>query len=274
MTQNQPGSPDDGTEPVLYDVRDGVARVTLNRPEAMNSLDRTTKEALLAAVRRAAADESARVVVLTGSGRAFCVGQDLKEHVANLRSRSLDEVWSTVPEHYAPIAAGIVSMPKPVIAAVNGIAAGAGASIAFACDFRVLAEGAGINLAFTGIALSCDTGVSWTLPRLLGRAKATELLLLPRTVRAEEARELGLATAVAKENEFDAEVDALATHLAAGPTLAYASVRASLDYAGTHTLEETLAFEAQMMARTGGSEDHQRAVAAFVAKEKPTFTGR
>lgn len=270
MTQDQ-SSP---SEPVLYDVRDGIARITFNRPDAMNSLDLATKEALLAAVRRAAADESARVVVIAGSGRAFCVGQDLKEHIANLRSMPLDQVWSTVPDHYAPLASTIVSMPKPVVAAVNGIAAGAGASIAFACDFRVLAEGAGFNLAFTGIALSCDTGISWTLPRLVGRARATELLLLPRTVGADEARELGLATSVAGADDFDADVDALATRLASGPTVAYASVRASLDYAATHTLDETLAFEGEMMARTGGSADHHDAVEAFVAKEKPTFTGR
>lgn len=261
-------------QPVLYDVQDGIATIRLNRPDAMNSLDLATKEALVAAVRRAASDEEARVVVISGTGRAFCVGQDLKEHITNLKSMPLDKVWSTVPDHYAPIASTIAAMPKPVIAAVNGVAAGAGASIAFACDFRVLSRAAGFNLAFTGIALSCDTGISWTLPRLVGRARATELLMLPRTVPADEARELGLATVVAEAGEFDTEVDALATRLAGGPTLAYAAVKASLDHSTTHTLDETLAFEGEMMARTGASEDHQRAVASFVAKETPTFTGR
>jgi len=270
MTQDQ----ETMSTPVLYDAVDGIARITLNRPDAMNSLDLATKEALLEAVRRAAADSTARVVVIAGTGRAFCVGQDLKEHIANLRSKSMDEVWSTVPEHYAPIASGIASMPKPVVAAVNGVAAGAGASIALACDFRVLAPSAGFNLAFTGIALSCDTGISWTLPRLVGRAKAAELLMMPRTIPAEEARELGLATVVAAEGSFEKDVDALATRLGSGPTLAYASIKASLDHGATHGLDETLAFEGEMMARTGASQDHHDAVAAFVAKERPTFTGR
>jgi 2-(1,2-epoxy-1,2-dihydrophenyl)acetyl-CoA isomerase len=253
---------------------DGIARITVNRPEAMNALDLATKEALLAAVGRAAADEEARVLVLTGTGRAFCVGEDLKSHVANLQSKPVEEVWATVPRHYSPIASTLASMPKPVVAAVNGVAAGAGASLALLCDFRMLADTAGFNLAFAGIALSCDTGASWTLPRLVGRAKATELLMLPRTLPASEALELGLATAVVPADSLDSEVTALARRLAAGPTLAYASIRESLAYAETHSLDDTLAFEAQMMARTGSSVDHRRAVDSFLAGEKPAFAGR
>jgi 2-(1,2-epoxy-1,2-dihydrophenyl)acetyl-CoA isomerase len=173
--------------PLTYDVTDGIARITFNRPEAMNALDLPTKEALVAAVGRAAADPQARVVVLAGTGRAFCVGEDLKSHAANLQTMPVEEVWATVPRHYSPIASTLASMPKPVVAAVNGVAAGAGASLALLCDFRVLADTAGFNLAFAGIALSCDTGASWTLPRLVGRARATELLMLPRTLPASEA---------------------------------------------------------------------------------------
>jgi 2-(1,2-epoxy-1,2-dihydrophenyl)acetyl-CoA isomerase len=261
-------------EPVLLDVREGVARITLNRPEAMNALDRDTKLALRAALEKVAEDAAARVLVLTGAGRAFCVGQDLKEHVASLNSLPTEEVWKTVPEHYAPIASTLASMPKPVVAAVNGIAAGAGASLAMLCDFRVLADSAGFNFAFSGIALSCDTGASWTLPRLVGRAKAAELLMLSRTVSAEEALAIGLATSVAPAADVATEVEGLAARLASGPTLAYASIRESLAYGATHSLDETLAFEGSMMALTGGSADHRNAVAAFVAKEKPTFTGR
>ena len=137
-----------------------------------------------------------RCVVLTGSGRAFCVGQDLKEHITILESSDAESLFRTVEEHYNPIVTALATMPKPVVAAVNGVAAGAGASLAFACDFRVLTEAAGFNLAFTGVALSCDTGSSWTLPRIVGRAKALELLYFPRTISSAESLELGLATTV------------------------------------------------------------------------------
>lgn len=259
--------------PVLYTVADGIATVTLNRPEAMNSLDRATKDALRQVVDRAAEDDDARCVVLTGTGRAFCVGQDLKEHVGLLEEGS-EQLFRTVPEHYNPIVTTLATMDKPVVAALNGIAAGAGASLAFACDFRVLAEPAGFNLAFTGIGLSCDTGSSWTLQRLVGRAKALELLYFPRTLSSQEALDLGLATSVVPLSDLQLEVATLAGRLAAGPTLAYGAVRRSLTHAAGHDLESALDFEAKMMARTGATRDHERAVAAFVAKEKPTFEGR
>ncbi len=261
-------------QPVAYDVADGVATITLARPDAMNSLDVATKVALREAVTRAAADEAVRCVVLTGTGRAFCVGQDLKEHVEILDSGSSDELFRTVPEHYNPIVTAVATMPKPVIAAVNGVAAGAGASLAFACDFRILADTAGFNLAFSGIALSCDTGSSWTLPRLVGRAKALELLYFPRTLPAAESLELGLATRVVAPDELAGEVRALAERLAAGPTVAFGAIRRSVGFSAGHDLEASLAFEADMMALTGATEDHRDAVAAFVAKQKPTFRGR
>ena len=260
--------------PVTYDVLDGVATITLDRPDAMNSLDIATKEALRDAVTAAAADEAVRCVVLTGSGRAFCVGQDLKEHVRLLESGSSDQLFTTVEEHYNPIVTALATMPKPVIAALNGVAAGAGASLAFACDLRVVAESAGFNLAFPGVALSCDTGASWTLPRLVGRAKAIELLYFPSTIDAAKALELGLATSVVPDDELGAEVTTLAAKLASGPTLSYASMRQAVNFSSTHDLTESLAFEATRMTLTGASEDHHNAVSAFVAKEKPTFTGR
>jgi 2-(1,2-epoxy-1,2-dihydrophenyl)acetyl-CoA isomerase len=261
-------------QPVTYALADGVATITLNRPEAMNSLDVAGKVALRDAVARAAEDSAARCVVLTGTGRAFCVGQDLKEHVEILRSASSDELFRTVPEHYNPIVTALATMPKPVVAAVNGVAAGAGASLAFACDFRVLADSAGFNLAFSGIALSCDTGASWTLPRLVGRAKALELLYFPRTVKAEESLELGLATTVVPAAELDAQVRQLSRRLADGPTVAFGAIRRAVTFSAGHGFEEALGFEAQMMALTGATVDHQNAVAAFVAKQQPSFEGR
>jgi 2-(1,2-epoxy-1,2-dihydrophenyl)acetyl-CoA isomerase len=261
-------------QPVLYSVADGVATVALNRPHAMNSLDVATKVALRDAVTEAAGDPAVRCVVLTGSGRAFCVGQDLKEHVTLLRGGPSDELFSTVPDHYNPVVTALATMPKPVVAAVNGVAAGAGASLAFACDFRLLADTAGFNLAFSGIALSCDTGSSWTLPRLVGRAKALELLYFPRTIPAEEALELGLATRVVPGPDLLEEVRRLAQRLAAGPTISYGAIRRSVAHSAGHDLESSLAFEAEMMTLTGATQDHRNAVDAFVAKQQPTFEGR
>ena len=262
------------SEPVRYDVQDHVATITLDRPDAMNSLDLATKEALLDAIQRAAGNDDVRAVLLTGSGRAFCVGQDLREHIENIASKPLEEVWATVDAHYSPIALGLATMAKPVIAAVNGVAAGAGLSIAMACDLRIAADTAGFNTAFTGVALSCDTGSSWTLPRLIGPTKAMELLLMPRTLDSQEALELGLVNRVVPADDLAVEAASLAGRLASGPTLAYASVKQSVAFAATHPLEEALAFESRMMARTGGSDDHRNAVQSFVDKEKPTFEGR
>ncbi|KQT91607.1 enoyl-CoA hydratase [Marmoricola sp. Leaf446] len=261
------------SEPVRYELDRGVATITLDRPEAMNGLDVPTKVALLAAVRRAADDAEVRCVVLTGSGRAFCVGQDLKEHQRTLADASAPPL-DTVELHYNPIVSTLVSMPKPVVAAVNGVAAGAGVSLALACDFRVMAEPAGLNLAFAGIALSCDTGSSWTLPRLVGRAKALELLYFPRTIASAEALSLGLVTTVVPAEDLAEEVATLARRLAEGPTVAYGAIRRSVAHAAGHSFDEALAVEAEMMALTGQTEDHRAAVSAFVEKRKPEFEGR
>jgi 2-(1,2-epoxy-1,2-dihydrophenyl)acetyl-CoA isomerase len=260
--------------PVLLEVADGIATITLNRPDAMNSLDVATKEALLAALRRVADDAAVRCVVLTGTGRAFCVGQDLKEHIEILHSAASDALFRTVDEHYNPIVTTLVGMAKPVIAAVNGVAAGAGASLAFACDLRIVADTAGFNLAFANVALSCDTGSSFTLQRLVGRAKAIELLYFPRTVPADEALTLGLATRVVPVDELAGVVADLAARLAAGPTVALGAMRQSVEYAAGHSFEEAAAFESTQMALTGATADHAAAVAAFIAKEKPVFEGR
>jgi 2-(1,2-epoxy-1,2-dihydrophenyl)acetyl-CoA isomerase len=160
------------------------------------------------------------------------------------------------------------------VAALNVVAAGAGASMAFACDFRVLVDGAGINLAFAGIALSCDTGSSWSLPRLVGTAKAKELLMLPRTIPSDECLALGLVTRVVPADQFEQAVGELAHSLAAGPTLAYGSIRRAVAASAGQDLGSSLAYEAELMTLTGASADHRSAVDAFLAKEKPVFEGR
>lgn len=264
-------------EPVHYCEHGAVVVIRLQRPEAMNSLDRNTKTALLEALQRASEDPTVRAVVLTGSGRGFSAGQDLREHVADLQAatdaKDTFALGSTVREHYNPIVTLLATMPKPVVAAVNGVAAGAGAAFAFACDVRLVGASAGFNLAFSAIAVSCDSGASWWLPRLIGMARAKELLLFPRTVRAEEALQLGLATKVVPDDELDDAALALATTLAAGPTLAYASIRRAVAFSAGHPLAESLENEATLMDLTGASDDHRHAVEAFVAKQPITFEG-
>jgi 2-(1,2-epoxy-1,2-dihydrophenyl)acetyl-CoA isomerase len=251
----------------------GVATVRINRPEAMNALDLETKALLRDTLRLVADNAAVRCVVLTGTGRAFCVGQDLKQHIDLLHGQDAS-LGSTVVEHYNPIAQLIATMDKPVIAALNGVAAGAGAAFALAADFRILVDTAGFNLAFAAIALSCDSGSSWWLPRLVGPAKAKELLLLPRTIPAQKCLELGLVTSVVAPGELDTEVARLAERLAAGPTLAYAAIRQALEFGLGHPLAESLAKEAELMELTGRTQDHQAAVAAFLAKEPAAFEGR
>ena len=260
--------------PVLLDVTDGVATITLNRPEAMNSLDVATKVLLLETLRRVAELEAVRCVVLTGTGRAFCTGQDLKEHIGLLRSPGGRERLSTVTEHYNPIVTTLLEMPRPTVAALNGVAAGAGASLALACDLRLVADTAGFNFAFANVALSCDTAMSWTLPRLVGRGRALELLYFPRTVGAEEAAGLGLATRVVAADDLVGETATVAARLASGPTVALTSIREAVTWSSEHPLAESLAHEAALMSRTGATADHEAAVAAFVDKQKPVFDGR
>ncbi|GAA0376333.1 enoyl-CoA hydratase/isomerase family protein [Streptomyces blastmyceticus] len=257
---------------VLYDVTDGLATVTLNRPDAMNALDIETKIALRDVLGEAGADPAVRAVLLTATGRAFCVGQDLKEHV-ELLARA-ESVMSTVKEHYNPIVTAITGMRKPVVAGVNGVAAGAGAGFAFAADYRVVADTAAFNTSFAGVALTADSGVSWTLPRLVGHSRASDLLLFPRNVPAQEAYELGIANKVVPAAELAAEAAAVARRLAEGPTAAYAALKESLAYGADHSLAQSLAKEDELQARAGASEDHRIAVDAFLKKQKPEFVGR
>jgi 2-(1,2-epoxy-1,2-dihydrophenyl)acetyl-CoA isomerase len=260
--------------PVRVSREEGVATVVLDRADELNSLDIATKVALRDALSGVAEDAAVRCVVLTGTGRAFCVGQDLKEHAALLRDDPEASLSSTVEEHFNPIVTSLLTMAKPVVASVNGVAAGAGVSLALACDYRLVADTAGFNLAFAGIGLSCDTGSSWTLPRLVGRAKALELLYEPRTLRAEEALALGLATRVVPAASLAEEAASLGRRLAAGPTQAYAAIRRAVTHSATADLPTALAFEAAMMGLTGASQDHRDAVEAFLGKRPPEFHGR
>jgi 2-(1,2-epoxy-1,2-dihydrophenyl)acetyl-CoA isomerase len=258
---------------LLVERNEGVATLTLNRPESMNSLSVELKEALLDATRQVSSDPAVRAVLLTGNGRGFCVGQDLREHVALLEAGDPAPL-ATVSAHYNPLLLTLAGMPKPVIAAVNGMAAGAGAGLAFACDFRIAARSAGFLLAFANVGLTLDSGVSWTLPRIVGQARATALAILAEPVTAEAALDMGLVNAVVEPDHLSPSAYELAARLAAGPTAAYAAIKESIAYAATTDLAGALAKEDELQTAMGGTEDHRMSTAAFVRKEKPTFLGR
>ena len=262
------------SEPLLVERADSVVTLTLNRPDAMNSLDVALKEALRDTLAQLAADRACRAVVLTGAGRAFCTGQDLREHVATLESGGGDPL-ATVRAHYNPIATLLAELPKPVIAAVRGMAAGAGASLAFLADFRIGGPKTSFLMAFANVGLAGDTGVSWSLPRLVGHAKAIELLMLAEPVRAEEAHRLGLLNRLVDDDEqVLPAAQELAARLAAGPTVAYGAIKRQLSIGDGGTLSEALAAEAQAQTTCGATVDHRTATAAFVNKQKPLFEGR
>jgi 2-(1,2-epoxy-1,2-dihydrophenyl)acetyl-CoA isomerase len=249
--------------------RDGaVATVTLPGP----ALNLVTKQGLLRELRLLAADGQVRAVVLAGTGKAFCVGQDLAEHAAALAADPA-AAMDTVDEHYIPIATTLATMPKPVIAAVHGTCVGAGLGFVLACDLVVLAAGATLGTAFTGIGLTCDSGLSVTLARSLGESRARALLLMPTTFTAEEALSWGLAADLVPAAEVAATAAALAARLAAGPTAAYAETKRLLADAPSRPLAQSLAAESAAQHRLSQTADHAHAVRAFLAKDKPAFRG-
>ena len=258
---------------LLIDRADGVATLTMNRPDSMNSLSLELKEALVEALADVGSDTSVRAVVLTGTGRGFCVGQDLAEHVRLLQADDPAPL-KTVRDHYNPITLSLAQMPKPVVAAVNGTAAGAGASFAFACDFRVVSDQAKFLLAFANVGLGLDSGASWTLPRLIGTARAAELALLAQPITAQRADELGLVTKLTPAEQVLPTAQEFAARLAAGPTVSYAAIKQAIHFGASHDLAESLENEAVQQQLAGATADHATAVAAFVNKEKPTFVGR
>ena len=247
---------------------DGVATITLQRP----GLSHAMRGELLAAVREVAADESVRAVLLTGTGRAFCVGQDLGEHVEVLRGDA-ESSLSIVESEYNPLVLALSALRVPVVVGINGACAGAGLGLALAGDLRVAAAGAKFTTAFAGIGLSSDSGLASRLVHCLGGSRAAELLLLPDPFPAETAAQWGLVHRVVAPEQVLSEAQALATRLAAGPTLAYRAIKTVLATAATDSLEDTLALEARLQTSLGGTADHREAVEAFLAKRPPEFTG-
>lgn len=253
-------------EEVRLEKQGGVATVTL----AVPSLSAAVKAALRDVLNEVAADERIRAVVLTGSGKAFCVGQDLAEHAEALQDPGT--AFRTIDEHYNPIVTTLATMPKPVLAAINGTCVGAGLGFVLACDIRIAAEQARFGTAFTGIGLAPDSGLSVTLARAVGVARAGELILMAKPFSAADALAWGVVGSVVPSDALPAAAQETAARLAAGPTRAYAEAKAAL--AAAFPLTEALAAEGAAQARLGHTEDHANAVKAFLAKEKPEFTGR
>jgi 2-(1,2-epoxy-1,2-dihydrophenyl)acetyl-CoA isomerase len=255
------------------DADSAVAVLTLNRPARYNALTDELKNGLLAAVGELAEATDVRALVITGAGRAFCVGQDLGEHAESLRSPSGSGL-STVTEHYNPIVLGLVDLPFPVVAAINGPCVGAGLGFALACDLRVAAAGLEFRTAFTAIGLTADSGLSASLAHAVGVARATELLMLGDPFSAEDAKAWGMVHSVVPAEDVLPAALELARRLAAGPTKAYAELKKAVRFGAVADLPDVLAAEAAAQNRLAATKDHVSAVEAFLAKRRPAFEGR
>lgn len=254
-------------ELVKVETEGGVHRITLNRPDVMNALNRNLRRDLTAAL---LAGHSARVIVLTGEGRGFCSGQDLSD-ASGLDTAGFE---ATLNDEYVPMIRAITEAPVPVIAAVNGVAAGAGANLALACDLVIAAESAVFIQAFTRIGLIPDAGGTSFLPRRVGLQRALGAALLAEPVRARQAEVWGMIWEAVPDDRFAEVVAARAAKLAAGPTGAYAALKAALRGAFDQSLEAQLAVEARLQGGCGVSDDFREGVAAFQEKRAPRFTGR
>ena len=259
---------------ILFTVEAGIARLTLNRPDKLNSFTGEMHAELRDALDTIQADKTIRVLVLTGAGRAFSAGQDLADpEMAMAPGQPMPDIGNVVEKNYKPLVLRLQNLRVPTIAAVNGIAAGAGASVALACDLVIASKSASFLQAFSKIGLVPDTGGTWFLPQRVGMARAMGLALLAEKLPAEKAAEWGLIWAAVEDAEFVASVDRLATQLSTAPTKALVRTRQALHAAPGHTLEQQLSFEGSFMRELGWSPDYAEGVAAFMEKRAPKFTG-
>jgi 2-(1,2-epoxy-1,2-dihydrophenyl)acetyl-CoA isomerase len=254
---------------VVLDIDDGVATITLNRPDALNALTVPMKQELLAAFRSVERDAAVRAVILTGAGRAFCAGQDLRERL----EPDAAPLGIELRERYNPVIWAMRSLEKPIVAAINGVAAGAGASLAFACDLRIVAEGATFALAFGRVGLVPDSGATWLLPRLVGASRAAQIAFLNESVSAAAAAEIGLVMRVVPADGLAEAAREVAGSLAQGAPRAIALTKRALNAAWDRGLEAALEYEAYLQDLAGRTSDHAEGIAAFMEKRPPRFTG-
>jgi 2-(1,2-epoxy-1,2-dihydrophenyl)acetyl-CoA isomerase len=252
----------------------GIAILTLDRPDVLNAFDEPLTEALGSALREAADDHAVRAVVITGAGRAFSAGQDLRDRAAAVERGSELRLGDELRRRYHPAIEAIRAMRKPVVAAVNGVVAGAGFGLAAACDLRVASASATFRAAWSKVGLVPDAGSAFFLPRLIGWGRAVDLVLTGRTIGADEALAIGLVTRVWPDGEFDAGWRALARELAEGPTEAFALTKEGLDAAWEGDFHSFLELEASLQDRAGRTRDYAEGVRAFIAKRPATFEGR
>lgn len=258
---------------IRLDLVNGIARLILNRPDRLNSFTVQMHGEVADALNRIADDDAVRVLVLTGAGRGFCAGQDLSDRAVAPGGEAVD-LGDSVERYYAPLIRRLASLEKPVIGAVNGVAAGAGANIALACDIVIAARSAKFIQSFANIGLIPDSGGTWILPRLVGQARALGLALTGEPLPAETAEQWGLIWKCVDDDQLSAEVDALAARFATGPTRGLASTKRLIRGSSQFSLEDELNLERDAMRELGYSDDYREGVAAFMEKRKPTFVGR
>lgn len=260
-------------ETVLTQARDGYRIITLNRPDRLNAFTAEMHGALKQAIADTDADTSCRALVLTGAGRGFCAGQDLSDRAVSDNGSRAD-LKNTLETLYNPLVRQIRTLRMPVIAAINGIAAGAGANVALNCDIVLAGRSAGFLQAFAKIGLVPDSGGTWLLPRLVGSARARALCMLADKISAETAESWGMIWKAVDDDKLLDEACAMAAHLATQPTYALALIKQALDAAETNTMDQQLTLEAELQSRAGRSDDNAEGVAAFLEKRKPVFTGK
>lgn len=257
-------------ESILYTVEEGTLTITLNRPDVLNAFNSKMGSELLDALKKAERDASVRAIVLTGAGRAFSAGEDLKARQAE----GITEFGSTLRDRYNPIVLKLRSIEKPILASVNGVAAGAGCSLALACDMRIASEKASFLEAFVRVGLVLDSGASFFLPRLVGMGKAAEMAFLGDTIKADEALVLGLVNRVVPHDDLESATKELAARLAVSPTKAIGLMKRAMNRALTAELVDVLEYEVYAQEAAGNTDDHKEGMSAFLEKRQPKFTGK